>query len=118
MRKAIDETVRRRAIQQRYNEEHGISPKTIKKAVRELIVISKKLTKEQTKLEKDPESMNKEELEKLIAEVEKKMRRAAADLDFESAALLRDQMVDLKKEYNSMTEGMSKKKNDKNKKKK
>ncbi|MBR0165158.1 MAG: excinuclease ABC subunit UvrB [Lachnospiraceae bacterium] len=105
MQKAIDETNRRRAIQQKYNEEHGITPKTIKKAVRDLISITKKVTKEQVKFEKDPESMDLPELEKLIAEVEKKMRRAATDLDFESAAMLRDQMIELRQEYNRMTEG-------------
>ncbi|MBR5969780.1 MAG: excinuclease ABC subunit UvrB [Lachnospiraceae bacterium] len=105
MKKAIDETNRRRAIQQKYNEENGITPQTIKKAVRELISITKKVTKEQAKFEKDPESMDRGELEKLIAEVEKKMRRAAADLDFESAAMLRDQMIGLKLEYEKMTGG-------------
>ena len=105
MQKAIDETNRRRAIQQKYNEENGITPQTIKKAVRDLISITKKVTKEQAKFEKDPESMDRAELEKLIAEVEKKMRRAATDLDFESAAMLRDQMIELKVEYEKMTGG-------------
>ncbi len=97
MRTAIDETNRRRAIQQKYNEEHGITPQTIKKAVRDLISISKAVAKEEMRFEKDPESMNKKELEKLIGEVQKKMQRAAADLDFESAAELRDKMIELKK---------------------
>ena len=105
MKKAIGETERRRKIQQKYNDENGITPQTIKKAVRELISISKKVTKEQARFEKDPESMDKGELEKLIAEVEKKMRRAATDLDFETAAMLRDQMIELKKEFEKMTEG-------------
>ncbi|MBR0090093.1 MAG: UvrB/UvrC motif-containing protein, partial [Lachnospiraceae bacterium] len=105
MQKAIDETNRRRAIQQKYNEENGITPQTIRKAVRDLISITKKVTKEQARFEKDPESMDKAELEKLIAEVEKKMRRAATDLDFESAAMLRDQMIELKVEYEKMTGG-------------
>ena len=102
MRTAIDETNRRRAIQQKYNEEHGITPQTIKKAVRDLISISKKVAKEEQRFEKDPESMNKKELEKLIGEVQKKMQRAAADLDFESAAELRDQMIELKKHLRDM----------------
>lgn len=102
MRTAIDETNRRRAIQQKYNEEHGITPQTIKKAVRDLISISKKVAKEETRFEKDPESMDKKELEKLIGEVQKKMQRAAADLDFESAAELRDKMIELKKHLADM----------------
>ncbi|MBQ4417450.1 MAG: UvrB/UvrC motif-containing protein, partial [Butyrivibrio sp.] len=105
MKHAIEETNRRRAIQQKYNEENGITPQTVKKAVRELITISKKVTKEQARFEKDPESMDRGELEKLIAEVEKKMRRAATDLDFETAAMLRDHMIELKKEFEKMTEG-------------
>ena len=96
MRIALDETNRRRAIQQKYNEEHGITPQTIKKAVRELISISKVVAKEEMKFEKDPESMSRKELEKVIAEVQKKMQRAAADLDFETAAELRDKMIELK----------------------
>ena len=102
MRTAIDETNRRRAIQQKYNEENGITPQTIKKAVRDLISISKKVAKEEMQFEKDPESMNRKELEKLIGEVQKKMQRAAADLDFESAAELRDQMIALKKHLQEM----------------
>lgn len=93
---AITETNRRRSIQQAYNEEHGITPQTIKKAVRDLISISKEIAKEEMQFEKDPESMDKKELEKLIIQVEKKMKKAAADLDFESAAMLRDKMVELK----------------------
>ncbi|MBP5281466.1 MAG: excinuclease ABC subunit UvrB [Lachnospiraceae bacterium] len=102
MRTAIDETNRRRSIQQKYNEEHGITPQTIKKAVRDLISISKKVAKEEMRFEKDPESMNRKELEKLVGEVQKKMQRAAADLDFESAAQLRDQMIELKKHLHEM----------------
>lgn len=97
MKVCIEETERRREIQKKYNEEHGITPQTIKKAVRDLISISKKVTKAQVALEKDPESMGKEELEKLIKDVEKKMRAAAAELDFETAAELRDKMIELKK---------------------
>ncbi len=97
MRSCIDETNRRRGIQEKYNEEHGISPTTIRKAVRELVTISKKVADTQLTLEKDPESMSDQELKKLIAEVKKKMEKAAADLDFESAAMLRDQMLELKK---------------------
>ncbi|MBO7338704.1 MAG: excinuclease ABC subunit UvrB [Lachnospiraceae bacterium] len=102
MRTAIDETNRRRQIQQKYNDEHGITPQTIKKAVRDLISISRKVAKEEMKFEKDPESMDKKELEKLIGEVQKKMQRAAADLDFESAAELRDKMIELKKHLRDM----------------
>ena len=102
MRTAIDETNRRRAIQQAYNEEHGITPQTIKKAVRDLISISKAVAKEEMRFEKDPESMDRKELEKLIGEVQKKMQRAAADLDFESAAELRDKMIELKKHLRDM----------------
>ena len=97
MRLALDETERRRAIQMAYNEEHGIIPKTIQKSVRDLISISKKVAQEEVRFKKDPESMSKKELEKLIKDVEKKMKKAAAELNFEAAAQLRDQMVDLKK---------------------
>ena len=99
MKKAIEETERRRGIQQAYNEEHGITPQTIKKAVRDLIRISKKVAAEEFRMEKDPESMSKTELEKLIKEVSKQMRKAAADLNFEAAAMLRDQMIELKQKY-------------------
>ena len=97
MRRAIDETERRRALQQDYNEAHGITPQTIKKAVRDLISITKEIKPAETAFEKDPESMGRPELEKLIADVQKKMKKAAAELNFEAAAELRDQMVDLKK---------------------
>ncbi len=96
MRKAIDETNRRREIQQRYNEEHGITPVTIQKSVRDLIRISKEIAKEEFRMEKDPESMSVKELEKLIDKVEKQMKKAAAELDFENAAQLRDKMIELK----------------------
>ena len=96
MRVAIDETKRRREIQQKYNEEHGITPKTIQKSVRDLISISKKVAAEELNFAKDPESMNRKELEKLITQVKKKMESAAADLNFEAAAELRDQMLHLK----------------------
>ena len=97
MRRAIDETERRRALQQAYNEAHGITPQTIKKAVRDLISITKEIKPAETAFEKDPESMSRPELEKLIADVQKKMKKAAAELNFEAAAELRDQKVDLKK---------------------
>ena len=97
MRRAIDETERRRALQQAYNEAHGITPQTIKKAVRDLISITKEIKPAETAFEKNPESMSRPELEKLIADVQKKMKKAAAELNFEAAAELRDQMVDLKK---------------------
>ncbi len=96
MRAAIDETKRRRAIQQAYNKKHGITPTTIQKSVRDLIAISKKVASEQHAYAKDPESMNRDELCRLIKEVEKKMRSAAADLNFEAAADLRDQMLTLR----------------------
>ena len=97
MRRAIDETLRRRELQETYNKEHGITPKTIKKAVRDLISISKEVAKTQKKLEKDMESMSREELEELIGKIQKQMKAAAADLNFEMAAELRDQMIELKK---------------------
>ena len=94
---AIDETMRRRKLQEEYNKEHGITPQTIKKAVRDLISISKSVAQTEDKLQKDPESMSRKELEKLIKDVEKQMRAAAAELNFEMAAELRDKMVELKK---------------------
>ena len=99
MQKAMDETARRRTLQMQYNEEHGITPQTIQKAVRDLISISKKVAAEELRMEKDPESMSKTELEKLIKDISKQMRKAAADLDFETAALLRDKMIELKQVY-------------------
>ncbi|MCI6629418.1 MAG: UvrB/UvrC motif-containing protein, partial [Lachnospiraceae bacterium] len=92
-----EETERRREIQKKYNEEHGITPQTIRKAVRDLISISKEIAKEETAFEKDPESMDREELEKLVDDVQKKMKRAAAELNFEVAAELRDKLIELKK---------------------
>lgn len=96
MKAAIDETNRRRAIQEKYNEENHITPQTIKKAVRDLISISKVIAKEELRFEKDPESMSRKELEKLVAQIEKQMKKAAADLNFEAAAELRDKMTALK----------------------
>jgi excinuclease ABC subunit B len=96
MRTAIHETNRRREIQEQYNKEHGITPKTIQKAVRELISISKAVAKQEMQLAKDPESMSKEELEKLINKLTKQMKQAAAELNFEAAAELRDKMTELK----------------------
>ena len=104
MREALDETNRRREIQMKYNEEHGITPQTIKKAVRDLISISRVIAKEEVRFEKDPESMTKKELEKLIGDIQKKMQKAAADLNFEAAAELRDKMIELKKQLNDMGE--------------
>ena len=97
MRMAIDETERRRALQEQYNKEHGITPQTIKKAVRDLISISKEEAKTEATLQKAPESMNRKELEKLIGDVQKQMKAAAAELNFEAAAQLRDQMIELKR---------------------
>lgn len=99
---AIDETARRRQIQMQYNEEHGITPQTIKKAVRDLISISKTIAREEVQFEKDPESMSREELEKLIANIQKQMKKAAADLNFEAAAELRDKMTELKKQLEEL----------------
>ena len=99
MKTAIDETNRRREIQMKYNEEHGITPQTIQKAVRDLIAVTREVEKEQMRFSKDPESMDKEELKALIDNVEKQMRKAAAELNFEAAAELRDKMVELKKMY-------------------
>ena len=98
MQAAIRETNRRREIQNKYNEENGITPQTIKKAVRELISISKVIAKEEVNFGKDPESMSDAELEKLIGKIQKKMKQAAADLNFEAAAELRDKMAELKKQ--------------------
>ena len=97
MRAAIVETERRRRIQQAYNEEHGITPTTIKKAVRDLITISQAAEGITNEVTKDPESMDKKELEKLIKELMKKMHKAAAELNFEEAAALRDRMTEIKK---------------------
>ena len=97
MRLAIQETERRRAVQMAYNEEHGITPKTIQKSVRDLISISKKVAAEEMRMEKDPESMSRKELEKLAKDIEKQMKKVAAELNFEAAAELRDKMIELKK---------------------
>ena len=102
MQMAIDETKRRREIQMKYNEEHGITPQTIQKSVRDLISISKKVAAEEMRMEKDPESMSAKELEKLIKDMTKQMKKAAAELNFEAAAELRDKLVDLKKMLNDM----------------
>ena len=96
MKAAIDETNRRREIQQKYNEDHGITPQTIKKAVRDLISISKAAAAGDGELKKDPESMDAKELDKLAKELAKKMRQAAAELNFEEAARLRDRMKEVK----------------------
>lgn len=102
MRVAIDETNRRRSIQQKYNEEHGITPTTIKKAVRERISITKEAVETVDKLEKDPESMSRKEIEKLINKIMKEMQKAASELKFEAAADLRDQMIKLKEQLRDM----------------
>ena len=105
MKAAIDETNRRREIQQRYNEDHGITPKTIQKAVRELISISRAAQPQDTlKLDKDYESMSRKELEKVAREIEKNMHRAAAELNFEEAAKLRDQMIEVRKHINGVVD--------------
>ena len=102
MRKAIDETERRRALQEAYNKEHNITPTTIRKAVRDLIAVSRAVAETEQKIKKDPESMSRKELTKLIAQVEKQMKAAAADLNFEQAAELRDWMLELKKNLAEM----------------
>ena len=96
MRAAIDETNRRREIQKKYNEEHGITPQTIKKAVRDLIAISKAAEESEEDFKKEPESMDARELDKLAKELSKKMRQAAAELNFEEAARLRDRMKEVR----------------------
>ena len=104
MRNAITETERRRKVQMAYNEEHGITPKTIQKSVRDLISISKKVAAEELRMEKDPESMSVKELQKLIKDVTKQMKKAAAELNFETAAELRDKLVELKKQLQEIGE--------------
>lgn len=99
MDKAITETNRRRKLQQEYNKKHGITPTTIKKAVRELISISKEVDRKINDIEKDPESMDSKELKKLIDKVEKRMQKAAAELDFETAIEMREKLAELKKKY-------------------
>ena len=99
MDRAITETNRRRKLQQEYNKEHGITPTTIKKAVRELISISKEVDRKINDIEKDPESMDSKELKKLIDKVEKRMQKAAAELDFETAIEMREKLAELKKKY-------------------
>lgn len=102
MRLAIEETKRRRKIQMEYNEKHGITPKTIQKSVRDAISIFKKDSAKETEITKDPESMSRKELEKTIKEVTKKMKKAAAELDFETAAQLRDHLVELRKNLSEL----------------
>ncbi len=97
MQIAMQETDRRRKVQKEYNDKNGITPTSIIKAVRGLISISREIAKEEMRFEKDPESMSREELDKLIKKVEKEMRKTAADLNFEDAAMLRDKMAELKK---------------------
>ena len=104
MRLAIDETKRRRAIQEAYNKEHGITPKTIKKAVRDAISISKEAEEVPKKQEKDPESMSRKELEAALKDVQKRMKQAAAELNFEEAVVLRDRMIVLKKQLQEIEE--------------
>ena len=102
MRYALEETERRRALQEVYNQEHGITPQTIRKAVRDLISITKEIAQEELQFEKDPESMSEKELKKLIADIDKKMKKAAAELNFEAAAEMRDKMIELKKQLHDM----------------
>lgn len=103
MKKAISETNRRRSIQQAYNEAHGITPQTIKKAVREVIAISKAAEKNSGELMKDTESMTKKELTALVQKLTKKMHTAAADLNFEAAAEIRDQLIEIKKQLQDIS---------------
>ena len=104
MKRALEETERRRSIQQKYNKEHGITPTTIQKSVRELISVSKKVDQEELNFKRDPSSMNEKELTKLITDIQKKMQKAAADLNFEAAAEYRDKMIELKKMLQEMEE--------------
>ena len=105
IKKAVGETNRRRKLQQEYNQAHGITPQTIKKAVRDLIRISKKAEADITEEEKDAESMSRQELEKAIAKVAKRMNQAALELDFETAAMLRDKMLEYKKHLQEISDG-------------
>lgn len=102
MRVAIEETNRRRKVQEEYNIKHGITPKTIQKSVRELIRISKEIARSEMEFEKDAESMSRKELEKFIVKIDKKMKKAAMELNFEAAAELRDKMIELKKSLQEM----------------
>ena len=102
MKNAIDETNRRRALQMKYNEEHGITPETIQKEVRDLISISKQVDKQINDIEKDPESMDRKEIEELINKVKRRMDQAATDLDFETAIEMRDRLTTLKTELEKM----------------
>ena len=102
MDRAISETNRRRAIQMKYNEEHGITPQTIKKAVRDIVRISKKVEASDFDIAKDLESMNRKEIDIVLKNIQKKMNAAAADLNFELAAQLRDQMLEIKKQLQEM----------------
>ncbi len=104
MQRAMDETARRRQLQQAYNEEHGITPTTIQKSVRELISVSKKVAQEEMNFRKDPESMDRKELTKLVGDIQKKMQKAATDLNFEAAAEYRDKMIELKNMLRDMEE--------------
>ena len=106
---AVSKTKPLSALQEAYNKEHGITPKTIEKSVRDLISISKKVAKEEIEFKKDPESMSREELEKLIKDVKKQMDRAAADLNFEAAAELRDKMLDLRRMVEEIKQDSGKK---------
>ena len=103
MKHAIEETDRRRKVQQKYNEEHGITPQTINKAVRDLISLSKDISKDEVAFSKDPESMSAGELRDIINKTEKKMKHAATELNFEVAAELRDQLIELRKYYDEAT---------------
>ena len=109
MREAIDETNRRREIQDAYNKAHGIVPKTIKKDVRDLISVTRVIDSKDTRMEKDMESMNADELKKEIADVTKQMKKAAADLNFEAAAELRDKMLDLRRMVEEIKQDSGKK---------
>ena len=102
MKAAIEETKRRRQVQMEYNEAHGITPQTIRKSVRDLISISKKVSSDDMKLEKDPESMSEKELQAVIKDINKKMKKAAAELNFEAAAELRDQLIEFKKKLQEL----------------
>ena len=104
MKRAIEETKRRRKLQMQYNEEHGITPTTIRKAVRDLITTAREVAETEKKLGKEPEDMNREELEEMIVKVEKQMRAAAAELNFEMAAELRDQMILLRQNLEDATD--------------
>lgn len=105
MKAAIDETNRRRALQEAYNKKHGITPKTIEKSVRDVIAISRKVAQDEADMKRQPEEMDEKELSEYIESIKKKMEHAAADLNFEEAAQYRDRMIECKNMLQDMKAG-------------